>query len=278
MIKTIDKYILKELFDPFLFGLGAFTAIMASSTVMFELVRAVIIKGMPVMTAVQLFILRLPQVMVYIFPMAMLLAALLGFSRMSNDSEIVAFRSAGVSLYRLIVPVLVMGLIVSFVTLLFYEVVVPESSEAAKNLVVEAGAKHTPKIQKNMFVPEHEHGELKRIFYARELEGGVMKGVIIGEFEKDRLAQLINAEQALWQPDKDRWVMKNGIIYLLSETGEYKHLLRFEEQFIAIKYTPADFYAGEKKAEEMNIRELSKFITLKKKMAKMSPIMRYSST
>jgi len=78
--KTLDRYLLKELIDPFLFGLGAFTVIMASSTVLFELVRSVIIKGMPVMVAIQLFIFRLPEVMVYIFPMAMLLAALLGFS------------------------------------------------------------------------------------------------------------------------------------------------------------------------------------------------------
>jgi len=264
--KTIDRYILRELFDPFLFGLGAFTVIMASSSVLFELVRSVVIKGMPITVAVQLFVLRLPEVMVYIFPMAMLLAALMGFSRLSNDSEIVAFRSAGVSLYRLIIPVLLMGFLVSLVTLLFYEVVVPESSEAAKNLVVETSAKHAPKIQKNMLVPELEHGELKRIFYANRLSGNVMEGVIVAEFQKKRMAQLINADSAFWENDKDRWVLRDGIIYILAETGEYKHLIKFKEQFIAIKYTPADFFIGDKKAEEMNIRELNKYISLKKKM------------
>jgi lipopolysaccharide export system permease protein len=266
MFKTIDRYVFKELFDPFLFGLGAFTAILASSTVLFELVRAVIIKGMPVLVAIQLFIFRLPAVMVYIFPMAMLLSALLGFARLSSDSEVVAFRAAGVSLYRLVVPVLIMGLLVSFTTLLFYEIVVPQSSEAAKNLLVETTARHTPKIQKNMFLPELEHGRLKRVFYARELKGEVMKEVVIGEFSEGRLAQLINAEEATWERDKDRWKLAKGIIHILSETGEYKHLIRFEEQYIAIKYTPKDFFIGEKKAEEMNINELNKFIALKRKM------------
>lgn len=266
MIKIIDRYVFKELLDPFLFGLGAFTAIMASSTVMFELVRAVIIKGMPIMVAIQLFIFRLPGVMVYIFPMATLLATLLAFSRLSNDSEIVAFRAAGVSLYRLVVAVLFLGVVVSFITMSFYEIVVPESSEAAKNLVVETSARHNPKIQKNMFVPELEHGALKRVFYAEELSGDVMQGVIVGEFQGGKLSQLINAKDAQWQKDKDQWLFRDGIIYILSETGEYKHLIRFKEQFITIKYTPADFLAGEKKPDEMNMAELGDFIKLKRKM------------
>ncbi len=266
MLKTLDRYIVKELLDPFLFGLGAFTAILASSTVMFELVRAVIIKGMPVGVAIQLFIFRLPGVMVYIFPMAMLLAALLAFSRLSNDSEIVAFRAAGISLYRLIIPVLLLGFLISCLTLFFYEVVVPVSNQTAKNLLIETSAKHAPKIQKNMFVPEIEHDQLKRIFYARELKGEAMQGVIVGEFDNDRLSELISANEALWQKDKDQWMLRNGIIYILDEAGEYKHLIRFKEQYIAIKYSPADFYIGEKNADEMNIRELSNYITLKKKM------------
>ena len=266
MFKIIDRYILKELIDPFLFGLGAFTAIMSSSMVLFELVRAVIIRGMPVHVAIQLFIFRLPGIAVYIFPMAMLLAALLAFARLSSDSEITAFRSGGISLYRLIVPVLIMGFIVSLITLLFYEVVVPESSIAAKNLLVESRAKHSPKIEKNMFVPEFERNELKRIFYAKTLEGDIMKGVVVGEFEDGRLSQLINAKEAKWLKEKDQWMFRNGVIYLLSDEGEYKHLIKFSEQHIAIKYTPADFRTGDKKPEEMNIAELKEYIDLKRKM------------
>ena len=115
MIKIIDRYIFKELFEPFLFGLGAFTAILSASMIMFELVRAVVLKGMPLIVALQVFIYRLPGIVVYIFPMAMLLAALLAFSRLSGESDIIAFRASGISLYRLIIPVLVLGLLVSLV-------------------------------------------------------------------------------------------------------------------------------------------------------------------
>lgn len=266
MIKIIDRYIFRELIEPFLFGLGAFTAILSSSMILFDLVRAVVLNGMPIMVALQIFIYRLPAIVVYIFPMATLLASLLAFSRLSGESEIIAFRASGLSLYRLMVPVLFLGLLVSLLNLSFSEIVVPEANQAAKNLLVETGAKHQPKLQKNVFVPEMERGTLRRIFYADTLKDNIMQNVIVQEFNNGQLSQIITARAAQWQPDKDAWLFQTGIIYLLADTGEYKHLIKFKEQSLAFKYRPEDFFSGDKNPEEMTIRELSGFINLKKKM------------
>jgi lipopolysaccharide export system permease protein len=250
--------------DPFFFGLTSFTLILSASMLLFELVRAVVLSGMPLHIALQLFIFRLPSIVVYIFPMATLLASLLAFSRLSGDSEVIALKAGGISLYRIIIPVLFLGLTISIVNLLFYEIVVPESSRAAQNLLVAAQIERAPKLQENVFVPELEHGALKRIFYARKLKGNIMEGVIVQEFTEGKLNQLINAKSAEWQ--KNRWLFRDGIIYILSETGEYKHLIKFDEQYLTIKYTPADFYIGDRKPEEMNFQSLKKYIDLKKKM------------
>lgn len=266
MIKIADRYLFKELFEPFLFGLGAFTAILSASMILFELVRAVVLKGMPLIVALQIFIYRLPGIVVYIFPMATLLAALLAFGRLSGDSEITAFRASGVSLYRLVIPVIFMGLLASFVNLGFSEVVVPEANKAAKNLLIETSAKYQPKLQKNVFVPELEHGQLKRIFYAGALQGEAMSDVIVQEFKDGKLIQILTAKQALWQKQTNEWLFKSGLIYLIADSGEYKHLIRFEEQSVAIKYSPADFYIGDKNPEEMTIAQLKEFIKLKEKM------------
>jgi len=266
MIKIIDKYIVKEIFDPFLFGLGAFSAILSASMILFDLVRAVIIRGMPLYIAAQVFVYKMPSVVVYIFPMATLLATLLAFGRLSSSSEIVAFRAGGISLYRMLIPVLVFGFTISLITFSFYEVVVPQSEKAAKDLMVESSARHTPKIQDNVLVPEIVHGKLTRMFYASKLKGNIMEGVVVQEFSDNRLSQIINAKEAKWEKEKDTWLFKDGTIYLISEDGEYKHTIKFKEQRMTIKYSPADFYIGERKPEEMNMRELSKYIALKTKM------------
>ncbi|OGC24366.1 hypothetical protein A2291_02445 [candidate division WOR-1 bacterium RIFOXYB2_FULL_42_35] len=266
MFKIIDRYIFKELFEPFLFGLGAFTAILSSSMVMFELVRAVVLKGMPLFVAAQIFLYKLPAIVVYIFPMATLLAALLAFARLSGDSEIVAFRTSGISLYRLIVPVIVLGLLVSFTNLAFSEIVVPEANKAAKNLLIETSAKHKPKLQNNVFVPELEHGTLKRIYYVERLKGNIMYDVIVQEFSNGKLTQIIIAKEAMWKEGQDEWLFKDGRMYPISDTGEFKHFITFKEQSIAIKYSPADFFIGDKNPDDMTIADLKEFIALKEKM------------
>ncbi len=266
MIKILDRYIVRELLDPFLFGLGSFTAILSASMVLFELVRAVVIHGMPLIVALQIFVLRLPSIMVYIFPMATLLAALLGFSRLSHDSEIVALKGSGISFYRIMVPVIVMGFVISLITLSFYEVVVPQANMAAKNLLVTTSVTSAPKLQKNVFVPEFEQGNLKRIFYARELQGDLMKGVIVQEFSEGVLRQIVNAQTGRWQPAVNQWVFQDGVIYIIAETGEYKHVIHFDEEQSTIKYSPSDFFIGDKNPDEMNISELRKYIALKEKM------------
>jgi len=266
LIKTIDRYIFKELLEPFIFGLGAFTAILSASMIMFELVRAVVLKGMPIFVAMQIFIYKLPGIVIYIFPMATLLAALLAFSRLSGESEITAFKASGISLYRLIIPVLFFGALVSFVNLTFSEIVVPQANKAAKELLVTTVTQAQPKMQKNVFLPELERGVLKRIFYADTMQGDAMQDVILQEFQNGRLTQIVTAKTASWAKGSNEWVFKDGIIYLLSEAGDYKHLVRFAEQSIAVKYSPADFYIGDKNPEEMTMKELSEFITLKEKM------------
>ena len=265
-VKTIDRYIVKELFDPFIFGLGAFTAILSASMILFDLVRAVVVRGMPLWAAAQVFVYRLPGIAVYIFPMATLLAALLAFGRLSSSSEIVAMKAGGISLYRIMAPVIGFGFVVSVVTLLFYEVVVPQANLAATALMTQVGATHTPKIQKNVLIPEIENDELKRMYFAGKLHGDLMEDVVVQEYSGGKLAQIINAKEAKFEVSKNTWLFKNGIIYLLSDTGEYKHLIKFKEQYMTIKYSPGDFMISERKPEEMNMIELKKFIALKKKM------------
>jgi lipopolysaccharide export system permease protein len=266
LIKIIDRYIFNELLEPFLFGLGAFTAILSSSMIMFELVRAVVLHGMPLVVALQIFVLRLPGIVVYIFPMATLLAALLAFSRLSHDSEVIAFRASGVTLFRLIIPVLALGLLVSLINLTFSEIIVPESNKAAKNLLIETTAKFQPKLQKNVFLPEMAGGSLKRIFYAETMQGDEMAGVVVQEFSDGKLGQIVSARTAKWDNSKRQWLFRDGTIYLLAENGEYKHLIQFAEQYVTIKYTPADFSTGDRNPDEMNIGGLRDYIALKEKM------------
>jgi lipopolysaccharide export system permease protein len=84
-----------------------------------------IVSGIPVFDIVKLTFLFLPGVMVKTFSMAVLLAALLAFGRLSSDSEIVALRAAGASIARAMLPVGFLGFIVACLAFAVNETVVP---------------------------------------------------------------------------------------------------------------------------------------------------------
>lgn len=114
-MRIVDRYILRELFVPFVLGLAIFTSILLIVRIL-KLVELVVNRGVPLLQILKLFSYILPAFLEVTVPMALLLGILVAFGRLSADSEIVALRATGVSLYRLTLPVGVFALVVSVLT------------------------------------------------------------------------------------------------------------------------------------------------------------------
>ncbi len=103
-MKIVDRYVLRELAVPFLLGMGVFTSILLIVRIL-KLVELVVNRGVPFGEMLRLFSYILPAFLEVTLPMALLLSILVAFGRMSADSEIIALRASGFSLYRLLYPV-----------------------------------------------------------------------------------------------------------------------------------------------------------------------------
>jgi lipopolysaccharide export system permease protein len=108
---TLRRYFLREVAVPFLYGIGVFTFILLIAR-MLKLVELVVNRGVPLLEIGKLFAYILPTFLEVTVPMALLLAVLLSFGRLSADSEIVALKTSGISLYQMIVPVVIFTLVV----------------------------------------------------------------------------------------------------------------------------------------------------------------------
>src|SRR5690242_4095304 len=87
-----------------------------------------LVSGASPLKVAELTVLFLPSVIIKTFSMAILLATLLGFGRLSSDSEIVALRAAGVSIRRMMVPVAMFSLAIAIVSFLLNEAIVPPAT------------------------------------------------------------------------------------------------------------------------------------------------------
>ena len=123
-MKRIDRLIIGELLGPWIFGVGIFTTLIMAGQFLFKLTEYMV-KGVGFGTIIELTLLLLPGIMVKTFPMAVLLATLLSFGRLSSDSEIVALRAAGASLGRIMWPVAIFGFMIAVLSFVVTEQMVP---------------------------------------------------------------------------------------------------------------------------------------------------------
>lgn len=260
-MRILDKYILKELAGPFVFGIAAFSSVFIGTDTLFRIARYITQYGATLLAALKLFIYSLPGIVVLTFPMSMLLASLLAFGRLSGNSEITAMRSGGISFYRLAAPVFIAAFGVSLLAMVFNELLVPQSKVAYENVVrYEIQNNNQPKSQEHIVIKDINNGKLERLTYARKFNEGTstMDTVTVQEFANDRLVRVENAEKAKWQDG--RWVMYNGIINDLSEAGSVERTMHFAQQVMPVKKTPKTIGSEQKEPDEMTIKELKQHI------------------
>ncbi len=271
-ISIMDRYLSNEMISPFLFGVGSFSSIALAIGSLFELIRLITDAGLNVFTAMQIFALQLPGFMVYSFPMSVLLATLITYSRLSADGEITALRSCGVSVSRLIAPALVLSLMVSGLTFVFNEVIVPSANLQAKNSLKAALNQENPQFKsKDIFY--QQYGKIKqpdgtsedglvRSFYARRFDGQKMIDLTVLDFSQGKVQQVLSAESATWQPGQNIWEFNKGTTYIINSEGSYHSFLKFERQKLRLPRAPLDFAQELRNPEEMNISELRRYIDL----------------
>lgn len=111
----IDRYIAAEVAGPALLGLAIFTLVLLLGRIV-KIIDLIVAKGVALSDILDLLSYLLPTFFSITVPLAFLLGILLGFTRLSSDCEIIAFKASGVSLSRMLWPVLALALVASLLT------------------------------------------------------------------------------------------------------------------------------------------------------------------
>ncbi len=266
-IKALDRFILSELRAPFFFGLIAFTIILVAGGLLFQMAELIIQKGVSVGIVVRLFLYYMPRLVVFTIPMSCLLAALLGFGKLSANSEIVALKSAGLSFQRIVRPVVAAAFVVSICALLINENIVPMSERAAANVMrYEVLRKSAPLFRDKIFLKEESGGVVSRVIYIDRMDNKTksMFNVVVEEFEEGRLARVISAARGEWLSGS--WWLADGAVYeIKKETKEFGLLFKFNRQALSLNMSADEISASDRKPDEMTIQELLQAIEIRSK-------------
>ena len=132
-MKIIWRYILKEHLGPFFFGIGILTLIFLLNLVWRDLGR-LLSRGLDIKTILEFLYLNLAWMIALAVPMAVLIATLMTFGRLSADNEITALKASGVGFYQLLLPVLTASVFLTAGMIVFNDTVLPDLNHRARLL------------------------------------------------------------------------------------------------------------------------------------------------
>lgn len=211
----IHRYISKEISIPVVLSLLIFTFVLLMGRIP-RLTELVVSKGIPVSEIAQLFSYLLPTFFSITVPLSFLLGILLAFGRLSADSEFIALKASGVSLYSLLKPVLFLALFFSLLTAWLTISVEPASKTAFRSKLFEiATSRASVGIRPGIFNDDFEG----LVLYTRSMDDrqGVMQGVFISDEREGETPATIVAQQGRFIPNPENYSLtlrlNNGTIH-----------------------------------------------------------------
>ena len=132
-MKLLSKYLLREMIYPFIFSLLIITFILFINFLLRAIDRF-LGKGLDLITIFEYLFLNLAWIMALSVPMAILLSSLMMFGRLSEDNEINAMRSSGISFLHIIRSPLLFGLLIAMLLTFFNNFILPEINFRARLL------------------------------------------------------------------------------------------------------------------------------------------------
>jgi len=153
IVRILSRYLLRQHVAPLVFALGALTSFLLIQQVAKQLGNLVG-KGLPAGIIIQVFALSIPFIVATTLPMAVLVAVLYAFTHLAADNEITAMKAGGVSVGRLLAPVLGGATFVAILALLWNDQVLPRANHSLRILLMDIQRKKPSFALKEQIINE----------------------------------------------------------------------------------------------------------------------------
>ncbi|MDQ6825873.1 MAG: LptF/LptG family permease, partial [Candidatus Eremiobacteraeota bacterium] len=253
-LKILDRYLLTELAGPFTFGLSAFTLIF-SATQILNIGKLVSNQHAPLLAAIEVFLWSIPGIVVLVIPMALLLGVLLAMQRLSGESEITAMKAGGITLVRIVTPLLIGGFIMSLLVLVLQEEVVPAAEDQRTYLINEV-INHSSAFNRDLTVSAPLPGGGRQLTVATSFEphSRTLQHVTLVQYDgRNQAQQIIFADRARF--DADRWTLENASTYHFESGGQIFSEPRVAQMQVEIGEKPTELV---KRVSHNNPEEMSR--------------------
>ena len=217
-VKLLDRYIGQQLIMLFIGTVALLASLGVALGNISDLTYKISEYNLPLLVALQIFLLKIPEYTAYALPIALLLTTLVVYGRLNKNSELIACYSSSISVYSIVTPAILLSIFITLFNFLLTEFIMyPANEQVAvlENQFITQSNLDSP--EKDIFYPEYtgmgrDNLKLTRLYYAQIFEGDRFKKIIIINWHKSQIQNIIVAEEAIWNQEAKIWNFINGRI------------------------------------------------------------------
>jgi LPS export ABC transporter permease LptG len=261
LLQILDIYVIRGWIFYFVVLLTAFTGVYVIFD-FFQVLGDIVRNQIPTRVVVDYYRYLLPQVVYLMLPLSILVATLVNFGLLTKTNQVTAIKSAGVSLYRLSVPVLTVTALLSLGMFFFGDRVLPETNQRQNGLRNQIKGKPA----QTFYRPDHQwiFGNSSRIYNYTffDPDQNVFANLSVFEFDPAtfRMTRRIHAARAVWGESIHGWILENGWSRDINGDRVTNYKPFSVETFKELTEEPTYFKKEVKPSEQMSALELRRYI------------------
>jgi lipopolysaccharide export system permease protein len=257
---TLYRYIIREIWPTFLASLFVFIFIMMAAR-MLSITELIVTRGVRLSQVAGMVLFLLPDILTFAFPAVTLMSVVVAFLRLSADSEIIAMKSSGISLYQMLPPVITFSLAAFLACLAITVFAAPGGNRSFKDVLFKiAETKADLGIKERVFC--EPFGNL--VFYVNSFsrEARVLKDVFVVDRRDEEMTNTIVSDEAqiIMRPEERiiTLLFMKGTIFLVEKNLEGSRTIKFNTYAlnIGLKDVLADLASRKKAPHELSVGQL----------------------
>ncbi|MGH9397888.1 MAG: LPS export ABC transporter permease LptG [Terriglobia bacterium] len=260
VLQILDIYIVRDWIFYFLLTQVALTGIYIIFD-FFQLMSYIVRNHASATLVLSYYGYLLPAITYLMLPLSVLVATLVSFSLLTKTSQVTAVKAAGISLYRIAVPVILAASLVSGAMFLMGDAYLPGANQRQDALRNEIQGRPAQTFYRSGW--QWMYGRSNRIFDYRffDPDHNVFADLSVFDFDSGfRITRRIEAKRAFWEPHVNQWILEDGWTRQFQD-GKVTGYMPFSVAAFKDIAEPPDYFKRQvRTSEQMSILELGRYI------------------
>jgi lipopolysaccharide export system permease protein len=259
LLSILDRYLVRKFLGVLLFAVVAMVSIFVAVNYV-ENADRFIDRRVPNEVIVEYYLNFVPHIVTLTLPVDIMLASLFSVGSLARFNELTAIKASGISIYRLILPLLLLAVLVTAGNFWISENVVPSANRRKSELWqthVERGT--TARRISGTDITLYDPSGVKVVIDRFDRRRVVINNISIQHYYGTSLISRVDALEASWDSSRSLWVLKNGAVRTFEGGRErVEPFTRLERDDLF--FAPDDILKREQNPDEMDYVELNQFI------------------